>query len=260
MDTKIEKIALFLTLFLFVVIVALVIFYIELRSERFDDGRTAVKALGEKDEERFKAERLRMVKKYIRGWDIKDEKVLAAMRKVPRHKFVDASQRKYAYENRPLPIDCGQTISQPYIVALMTELLELKKTDKVLEIGTGSGYQGAVLAEIVDEVHTIEIFETLGNKAKNRLKKMYSGEVKVRIGDGYYGWSKDAKYDAIIVTCAANHIPPPLLEQLKENGRMVIPVGGPFQVQNLMLVEKKSGGEIVSKKICWVQFVPLLGH
>ena len=259
MNRKTQKIALFLILFLVVVIAALIIFYIELRSKRFENSQTAANTPSEKDEDKFKAKRLKMVKNYILGWGIEDKKVLAAMRNVPRHKFVDASLRNSAYENRPLPIDCGQTISQPYIVALMTELLELKKTDKVLEVGTGSGYQGAVLAEIVEEVHTIEIFELLGNKAKNRLKKMYSGKVKVKVGDGYYGWEKGAKYDAIIVTAAANHIPPPLLEQLKENGRMVIPIGGPFQVQNLMLVEKKNGGKIVSRKICPVAFVPLLG-
>ena len=180
------------------------------------------------------------------------------MRTVPRHKFVPDELKAYAYEDRPLPIGCGQTISQPYIVALMTELLKVDEEDKVLEVGTGSGYQAAILSQIVREVYTIEIFEELGISAKRRLRELGYSNVKVRIGDGYYGWPEEAPFDAIIVTCAATHIPPPLIAQLREGGRMCIPVGGAFQVQNLMLVEKRDG-KIMSRNILPVRFVPMLG-
>jgi len=200
----------------------------------------------------------RMVAEQIEKRGVKDKRVLQAMRTVPRHKFVPDELKAYAYEDRPLPIGCGQTISQPYIVALMTELLKVDKEDKVLEVGTGSGYQAAILSQIVREVYTIEIFEELGISAKRRLRELGYSNVKVRIGDGYYGWPEEAPFDAIIVTCAATHIPPPLLAQLREGGRMCIPVGGVFQVQNLMLVEKRDG-KITSRNILPVRFVPMLG-
>lgn len=200
----------------------------------------------------------RMVAEQIEKRGVKDKRVLQAMRTVPRHKFVPDELKAYAYEDRPLPIGCGQTISQPYIVALMTELLKVDKEDKVLEVGTGSGYQAAILSQIVREVYTIEIFEELGISAKRRLRELGYSNVKVRIGDGYYGWPEEAPFDAIIVTCAATHIPPPLLAQLREGGRMCIPVGGAFQVQNLMLVEKRDG-KITSRNILPVRFVPMLG-
>jgi len=200
----------------------------------------------------------RMVAEQIEKRGVKDKRVLQAMRTVPRHKFVPDDFKAYAYEDRPLPIGCGQTISQPYIVALMTELLKVDKEDKVLEVGTGSGYQAAILSQIVREVYTIEIFEELGISAKRRLRELGYSNVKVRIGDGYYGWPEEAPFDAIIVTCAATHIPPPLIAQLREEGRMCIPVGGVFQVQNLMLVEKRDG-KITSRNILPVRFVPMLG-
>jgi len=211
-----------------------------------------------KEEHTYKSLAERMIAEQIEARGVKDKKVLQAMRVVPRHKFVSEGFKKYAYEDRPLPIGCGQTISQPYIVALMTELLKVDKEDKVLEVGTGSGYQAAILSEIVKEVYTIEIFEELGVSAKKRLKDLGYSNVKVRIADGYYGWPEKAPFDAIIVTCAATHIPPPLIAQLKEDGKMCIPIGGVFQVQNLMLIEKK-GGKITSKNILPVRFVPMLG-
>ena len=209
-------------------------------------------------EDVFKNPREKMVKEQIEAWGIKDKKVLEAMRKVPRHEFVADYYKSRAYDDTPLPIGLGQTISQPYIVALMTELLQLEKGDRVLEVGTGSGYQAAVLAEITDEVYTIEIFEELGRDAKKRLERLGYTNVKVKIADGYYGWEEYAPFDAIIVTCAAEHVPPPLIQQLKEGGKMCIPVGGPFQVQTLMLIEKKEG-KITSRSILPVVFVPMLG-
>lgn len=213
---------------------------------------------GEANEAVYQARRERMVETQIVSRGITDEKVLQAMRKVPRHLFVDESQRTYAYEDRPLPIPCGQTISQPYIVALMTELLELRGEEKALEVGTGSGYQAAVLSEIINEVYTIEIFEELEVAAKKRLSHLGYQKVRVRIDDGYYGWPEKALFDVIIVTCAVGHIPPPLIEQLKEGGRMCLPLGSPFLVQTLMLVEKRNG-QVISRSILPVRFVPLLG-
>ena len=208
-------------------------------------------------EDIFKTLREKMVKEQIEARGIKDKKVLEAMRKVPRHEFVEDYLKPHAYKDTPLPIGLGQTISQPYIVALMTELLQLERGDKVLEVGTDSGYQAAILAEITDEVYTIEIFEELGEKARERLKRLGYKNINVKIADGYYGWEEHAPFDAIIVTCAAEHVPPPLLRQLKEGGKMCIPVGGPFQVQTLMLIEKKNG-KIISKSILPVRFVPML--
>jgi protein-L-isoaspartate(D-aspartate) O-methyltransferase len=194
------------------------------------------------------------------GKDRLDESVIEAMKKVPRHAFVPVSYRVWAYANRPLPIGYGQTISQPYIVAVMTDLLELKPKDRVLEIGTGSGYQAAVLAEIAKEVYTIEVIKELAASAKKRLKKEGYGNVKTRTGDGYYGWKEEAPFDAIIVTAAAGNIPPPLLAQLKLGGRMVIPVKGFFHVQHLLLVTKTPEGKVTIRQILPVAFVPLTGE
>ena len=188
-----------------------------------------------------------------------DSRVLNALAKVPRHRFVPTDQEKYAYKNRPLPIGYGQTISQPYIVALMTDLLNVKPGHRVLEIGTGSGYQAAILAEMGAEVYTIEIVEPLGKRAAGTLAAMGYDKLKVRVGDGYYGWEAFAPYDAIIVTAAASHVPPPLVQQLKPGGRMVIPVGAQFLTQHLELVEKEADGSVVSKQILPVRFVPLTG-
>ena len=188
-----------------------------------------------------------------------DPKVMDAMSKVPRHEFVPWQERHNAYENRPLPIGHGQTISQPYIVALMTDLLKPERQHKVLEVGTGSAYQAAILAELVAEVFTIEIIEPLGNQAKERLKQLNYKNVHVRIGDGYYGWEEHGLFDGIVVTAATSHIPPPLIHQLKPGGRMVIPVGSRFMVQQLVLVEKDAKGKVTTRQILPVMFVPLTG-
>lgn len=189
-----------------------------------------------------------------------DPSVIAAMEKVPRHTFVPLRYRLWAYKNRPLPIGFGQTISQPYVVAVMTDLLALEPTDRVLEVGTGSGYQAAVLAEIVQEVYTIEVIGELAASAKERLKEEGYTNVRTRTGDGYYGWEEKAPFDAIIVTAAAGHIPPPMLSQLKPGGRMVIPVKGFYYVQHLLLVTKTAEGKVTTRQILPVAFVPLTGE
>ena len=187
-----------------------------------------------------------------------DDRVMAAMARVPRHEFVPERVRRYAYENRPLPIGYGQTISQPYIVALMTDLLALGEDSVVLEIGTGSAYQAAVLAELVARVYTIEIVEPLGSAARRRLARLGYDNVEVRIGDGYDGWAEHAPFDAIMVTAAASHVPPPLLGQLKPGGRLVIPVGDRFFTQQLILIEKRDDGALTTTQVLPVRFVPLV--
>jgi protein-L-isoaspartate(D-aspartate) O-methyltransferase len=189
-----------------------------------------------------------------------DERVMAVMARVPRHEFVPAGQAASAYQNRPLAIGHGQTISQPYIVALMTDLARALPGHKVLEVGTGSGYQAAVMAELARAVYTIEIVEPLGIQAAQRLTTLGYANVEVRVGDGYHGWDEHAPYDAILVTAAASHIPPPLIRQLKAGGRMVIPVGASFMVQHLMLVEKSLDGSVSTRQILPVRFVPLTGQ
>lgn len=210
-------------------------------------------------EERYLKARTWMVNRQIRARGIRDSKVLEAMAKVPRHEFVPEAYRDMAYSDTPLPIGEGQTISQPYIVALMTEALELNLGDRVLEVGTGSGYHAAVLSEIAKEVYAIEIIESLGRTAEERLKRLGYKNVKVRIGDGYLGWQEYAPFDAIIVTCAPEHIPQPLVEQLAEGGRMVIPVGEEDHIQTLFLL-KKEEGEIRQKALIPVRFVPMTGE
>ena len=188
-----------------------------------------------------------------------DENVIKALGKVPRHEFVPKDLQYVAYENRPLPIGHGQTISQPYIVAIMTNLLNVEKNDRVLEIGTGSGYQIAVLAELVKKAYSIEIIEPLGKQAKTRLEQLGYDNIELKIGDGYYGWEEHAPFDAIMVTAAASHIPPPLIRQLKPGGRMLIPVGSRFTIQELLLVEKSEHGEVSTRQLLPVAFVPLTG-
>lgn len=188
-----------------------------------------------------------------------DQRVMEVMGRVPRHEFVPIEERVAAYENIPLPIGHGQTISQPYIVALMTDLMELKPDSRVLEVGTGSGYQAAILAELCDQVFTIEIIKPLAEEAAERLQRLGYDHIHLRIGDGYYGWKEEAPFDVIIVTAAASHIPPPLIKQLKPGGRMVIPVGSRFMVQQLLLVEKGEQGEVTTRQILPVRFVPLTG-
>ena len=182
--------------------------------------------------------------------------VVTAMQKVERHLFVPASQVMSAYLNRPLPIGYGQTISQPLIVAMMTELMQVKDSDRVLEIGTGSGYQAAILGEIAKSVYSIEIIRPLGEQAAKRLKSLGYDNVHVRIGDGYYGWPEVSPFDAIIVTAAASHVPPALLKQLKPGGRILIPLGMHFMTQYLMLIEKQMDGSVTSRQILPVRFVP----
>lgn len=206
------------------------------------------------------AARLAMVKEQIEREGISDPRVLQAMRDVPRHSFVPAGVRSRAYEPRPLPIGEGQTISQPYIVGFMTEILRLKPSDRVLEVGTGSGYQAAVASRIAREVYTVEIFESLAASSRRTLSELGYRNVQVRQGDGYYGWEEKAPFDAIIVTCAGGHIPPPLLRQLANGGRMVMPVGGPFLTQNLVFLEKRADGSVSQRNVLPVAFVRLLGH
>jgi len=203
--------------------------------------------------------RKRMVEHDLKGRDITDAKVLEIMGRVPRHLFVDKSLQSKAYADHPLPIGEGQTISQPYIVALMTQILQVKPGEKVLEIGAGSGYQAAVLAELTDQVYTIEIHASLSQMAAQRLKQLGYEKVKVKYGDGYFGWEEYAPFDAIIVTCAANHIPPPLIKQLKENGRLIIPLGSTTYFQTLTLLTKKNGQTDV-QHLLGVSFVPMTGE
>lgn len=185
--------------------------------------------------------------------------VMQAMARVPRHEFVPEGLKPVAYENRPLPIGHGQTISQPYIVALMTELADVGRDAVVLEVGTGSGYQAAILATLAQRVYTIEIIEPLAREATARLTRIGYGNVEVRLGDGYYGWEEHAPFDAILVTAAAGHVPPPLIKQLKPGGRMIIPVGGRFLTQQLLLVQKTASGAIQTRQVLPVRFVPLTG-
>ena len=201
------------------------------------------------------ARREAMVKSQIAARGVTDPAVLRAMATVKRHLFVPEASLADAYDDRPLPIGYGQTISQPYIVAYMTEIIRPRSEHRVLEIGAGSGYQAAILAEIVQKVCTIEIIPELGNAARERLRKLGCQNVEVRIADGYDGWAGAAPFDAIVVTAAAEHVPPPLLKQLKDGGRMIIPVGSPFLVQTLTLVEKK-GGRITTNQLMPVRFVP----
>ena len=214
------------------------------------------------------AERSRMVEAIVvlaredaaaTGKPALDARVMAAMQRVPRHRFVPADQERFAYENRPLPIGYGQTISQPYIVALMTDLMRLAPMHVVLEIGTGSGYQAAILAELARTVCSIEIVQQLADSAEKRLRQQGYTAVHTKVGDGYYGWEECGPFDSIIVTAAVSHVPPSLIRQLKAGGRIVIPVGAPFLTQQLLVVEKNADGAVVTRQILPVSFVPLTG-
>jgi protein-L-isoaspartate(D-aspartate) O-methyltransferase len=215
-------------------------------------------ALSSEDPSLVEARR-RMVERDLKGRDIKDPKVLEIMGRVPRHLFVEPSLKSKAYADHPLPIGEGQTISQPYIVALMTQILQVQPGERVLEIGTGSGYQAAVLAELTDQVYTMEIRETLTREAAQRLKEQGYGKVRVKYGDGYFGWEEAAPFDAIVVTCAANHIPPPLIKQLKEGARLIIPLGSTTYFQTLTLLTKKMGKSDI-QHLLGVAFVPMTGE
>jgi protein-L-isoaspartate(D-aspartate) O-methyltransferase len=223
------------------------------------EGRGQTNATPAGEEDRFAAERRRMVKEQLSssGHGITNARVLAAMGKVPRHEFVPAELQHRAYEDGPLPIGYDQTISQPYIVAFMTEQLEPKPADRVLEIGTGSGYQAAVLAQLVAEVYTIEIIEPLAQRAEADLKRIGYMNIHMRAGDGCQGWPAAAPFDVIIVTCAPEQVPQPLVEQLKEGGRMIIPIG-PGWDQNLVLL-RKQGGRLEKRAVLPVRFVPMTG-
>jgi protein-L-isoaspartate(D-aspartate) O-methyltransferase len=210
-------------------------------------------------QDQYALKRQQMVEQDIRDRGVKDPVVLAVMGKVPRHLFVDPSYRDRAYGDHPLPIGEGQTISQPYVVALMTEALGLKRSDRVLEIGTGSGYQAAVLAEVVREVYTIEIRKDLAQRAELTLKQLGYKNVQVKYGDGYFGWEEQAPFDAVIITAAANHIPPPLIKQLREGGRLIVPLGSTVYFQTLTLATKRRG-QLDVEQISPVAFVPMVGE
>lgn len=219
--------------------------------ESFQDSRENMIRLIEAD--------VRYTSEYLKQ-SILDARVLDAMARVPRHEFVSPDLVDQAYENRPLPIGHGQTISQPYIVAIMTDLLDIEADHRILEIGTGSGYQAAVLAELNTRVWSIEIIPALGQQAQTRLQHLGYENIDVRIGDGYYGWPEHAPFDAIIVTAAANHIPPPLLQQLKPGGKMIIPVGSQFSTQQLILITRGENDEFITRQVLPVRFVPLTGE
>jgi protein-L-isoaspartate(D-aspartate) O-methyltransferase len=214
---------------------------------------------GDQRADAYAKERKAMVEEQLAPRDITDQRVLEAMGRIPRHLFVEPAYRGQAYEDYPLPIDEGQTISQPYIVALMTQCLNLKPGEKVLEIGTGSGYQAAVLAAMTDQVLTIEIRDNLAQKSARTLRELGYKNIQVKCADGYFGWEEMAPFDAIIVTCAANHIPPPLLAQLREGGRLVIPLGSTLYFQTLTLITKVEGKPRV-RQISGVRFVPMVGE
>jgi protein-L-isoaspartate(D-aspartate) O-methyltransferase len=205
----------------------------------------------------YTAERADMVMRQIADRGVRDQRVLSAMRKVPRHEFVPDGEKRHAYRDSPLPIGAGQTISQPYIVALMTELVRPEKSHRVLEVGTGSGYQAAVLAELVEHVYTIEIEAELAERATGVLRKLGYENVTVRTGDGYAGWQEHAPFDIVIVTAAPDHIPQPLIDQLKPGGRMVVPVGPTYATQDLRVLEKDATGTVVTRNVAPVRFVPL---
>jgi protein-L-isoaspartate(D-aspartate) O-methyltransferase len=202
-------------------------------------------------------QRERMVQEQIAARGVRDARVLDAMRTVPRHEFVPADRRDHAYADTPLPIGQGQTISQPYIVALMTELARPRAGDRALEVGTGSGYQAAVLAQLVSQVYSIELVRELADTARLRLDRLGYRNIQVRSGDGYRGWPEQAPFDIVIVTAAPDHIPQPLLDQLKPGGRMVIPVGPAGAVQELQLIDKDANGQLNTIRVTPVQFVPL---
>jgi len=218
--------------------------------DRFQDDRAQLIRLIEAD--------VRNTSQYLKRSAL-DTRVLDAMARVPRHEFVPPDIIDKAYQNRPLPIGHGQTISQPYIVAIMTDLLDIEPGQRILEIGTGSGYQAAVLAEVGARVWSIEIIEALGKEAKTRLSRLAYNNVELRLGDGYYGWAEHAPFDAIIVTAAASHVPPPLLQQLKPGAKLIIPVGSRFSTQQLVLITRGQDDEFITRQVLPVRFVPLTG-
>jgi protein-L-isoaspartate(D-aspartate) O-methyltransferase len=214
---------------------------------------------GQQDEGIYAKKRQEMVKEQLKGRDITSPKVLDVMAKIPRHLFVDAALRLQAYEDYPLPIGEGQTISQPYIVAFMTQVLDLKGNERVLEIGTGSGYQAAVLASLAERVYSIEINEVLAKRASETLRRLRLTNVEIKCGDGFFGWPEEAPFDAVIVTCAPSRTPSPLFEQLREGGRMIVPLGESGDIQVLTLIGKTKGKAKI-REILPVRFVPMTGE
>ncbi len=212
------------------------------------------------DPDAYEEERAQMVERQLRARDISNTAVLEAMETVPRHLLVPEERRAEAYSDRALPIGHGQTVSQPYVVATMTELLELEGDERVLEIGTGSGYHAAVLAEVTPHVYSIEIIEELGRRAARDLEALDYDEIELKIADGYFGWEEHAPFDAVIVTAAAGHVPQPLVDQLRPGGRIVIPVGDPYGTQQLTVVDKDEDGSLTTEQISPVRFVPMTGE
>ena len=243
--SKNKKIILFL-------IIILIVFILISNGNNIEEKKVATEV------DKYSQLRESMIERQLKIRDINDKNVLSVMGKVERHKFIPISLVNNDYDDNPLPIGYGQTIRQPYIVALMTQSLEVDKNDKVLEIGTGSGYQAAVLSGLVDKVYTIEIINELAKNAETRLNNLGYDNVKVKNADGYFGWEEFGPYDAIIVTAAANHIPPPLLEQLKDGGKLIIPLGSTLTFQTLTIVTKK-GNDLETEFITGVRFVPLTG-
>ena len=246
---------------IFFFIIALFILLITNQNYKISDKKineTQINFQNQSYDEFYEARKF-MVENHMRARDIQNKKVLAVMEKVPRHKFVPANLVANAYDDRPLPIGYGQTISQPYIVALMTQELNVSQSDKVLEIGSGSGYQAAVLAELAKEVYTVEIVEPLSKSAEEKLKREGYKNIEAKNADGYFGWEEKAPFDAIILTAAANHIPPLLIEQLKDGGRLIVPLGSTREFQTLTLV-KKRGDDLETRFITGVVFVPLTGE
>jgi len=223
-------------------------------------GAVACGEPGAGSEDAYMISRQKMVDIDIAGRGVTDTRVLDAMRNVPRHQFVPGEYIDSSYADRPLPIGLGQTISQPYIVAAMTELIDPKPEHVVFEVGTGSGYQAAVLADLVRHVYTVEIVPELGEQAAERLKTLGYSNITVRVGDGYAGWPEHGPFDGIIVTCGAEEVPPPLIEQLKPGGKMVIPVGPTHMVQELLVIEKDSTGRVSRRSVMPVRFVPMTGE
>lgn len=241
-------------------------FTIACQDRRMLAGKSATDSIAEANGSQQSRKMIREIEADVRasrqytGKQHLDPRVMDVMARVPRHEFVPLTERVQAYENRPLSIGQGQTISQPFIVALMTDLLELEPDDIVLEVGTGSGYQAAVLAELVSKVYTIEIVEPLGRAAAERLGRLGYRNIECRIGDGYAGWPEQAPFDAIIVTAAAQHLPPPLVEQLAPGGRLVVPVASGLLEEQLVVVTKSESGSIQTREVLPVRFVPLTGE
>ena len=243
----------------FLILILIILFIIVPQQEFREKAKPQEKIIeGLPEVDQYDKQRKAMVETQLRSRDITDEKVLKAMETVPRHKFLSIYIDQ-AYGDHPVPIGYGQTISQPYIVALMTQALEVKPTDKILEIGTGSGYQAAILAELVNYIYTIEIIEPLATRASLTLANLDYKNVEVKHADGYYGWEEQAPFDAIIITAAVNHVPPPLIAQLKDNGKLILPLASSPGFQTLTMITKK-GEELQAQYITGVRFVPLTGY